>query len=94
MDEYLGMLAGSDLTEWIHFASGIGILVIGGFGTVFWFLYRRDVNRNDEAHRNTYRALEAYGIKLDSHARQIRDTRAAVACCETELKVQHYPYTD
>ena len=81
-------------TEWIHVASSVGLLIIGGLGAVFWFFYRRDVQRNDETHRNTARALEAYGDKLDSHSRQVRDTRAAVACCETELKIQHYPYTD
>lgn len=80
--------------EWWHLASSFGLLVVGGFGTVFWFFYRRDINRSDAAAADRQRTLDAHGAKIDSHARQIRDTRAAVACCETSLEIEHYPYTD
>lgn len=80
--------------ELIHLASSLALLILGGFGTVFWFYYRRDSNHDDEDAKEAKRVLEAYGGKIDSHARQIRDTRAAVACCETALEIQHYPYVD
>lgn len=84
----------NDFIGWLHIASDIGVLLAGCCGTVFWWFYRRNVRRDDKEQAITYKTLEAYGLKLDSHARQIRDTRAAVACCETELEIEHYPYTD
>jgi hypothetical protein len=80
--------------KWIDVVTSLAMLAIGGAGTVFWFFYRRDIRRSDEAARDRQRTLDAHGDKLDSHARQIRDTRAAVGCCETALKIEHYPYTD
>lgn len=80
--------------DWIDVASSVGLLTLSCLGAVFGYLYRRDSNRNDEEITDNKRTLTALGEKIDSHARQIRDTRAAVASCETALKIEHYPYTD
>jgi hypothetical protein len=32
--------------------------------------------------------------ELASHARQLRDARGAVSCCETALKIEHYDFKD
>jgi hypothetical protein len=73
--------------EWIHLAS------LGIFGGIA-YLIKRDLRRGDSRLEEIERRQSAILDKLDSHARQIRDTRAAVGCCETALKVQHYPYVD
>jgi hypothetical protein len=73
--------------EWIHLTS------LAVFSAVAYLL-KRNINASDERLEEVADTLRDHTKELASHARQIRDTRAAVGCCETALKIQHYPYTD
>jgi hypothetical protein len=74
-------------SEWIHIAF---IAVYAGIS----YFVARSIRLGDERAKAVADQVRENVTELASHARQIRDTRAAVACCETELKIQHYPYTD
>jgi hypothetical protein len=77
--------------EWVHIA-----LVALLYGIVRPF--KRDLRRGEtlatERDRNIDSELKEQRKELDSHSRQIRDTRSAVGCCETALKIEHWKYTD
>lgn len=87
MNDILGQLR----AEWVHVA-----LVALLYGIVRPF--KRDLRRGEvletERERSVADTLAKHTTELASHARQIRDTRAAVGCCETACKIEHYPYTD
>jgi hypothetical protein len=94
VNDILGQLR----SEWIHLA----FLAIYAGGA---YLISRSLRLRDERVAKVEEARDIRMAKVEtqikemvldlaSHARQIRDTRAATACCETELKIQHYPYTD
>lgn len=83
MNDILGQLR----SEWIHLAS---IAVYSGGA----YLFSRALRLSDERVAKISTQVDKNVEDLSSHARQIRDTRAAVGCCETALRIQHYPYTD
>jgi hypothetical protein len=73
--------------EWLHLAS----LAIYSGGV---YIVSRALRLSDERVAKNAAQIEKNCDQLASHARQIRDTRAALACCETALNIQHYPYTE
>jgi hypothetical protein len=74
-------------SEWIHIA------FIAVYAGISYFI-ARSIRLGDESAKEVKDQVGKNTSELASHSRQIRDTRAAVACCETQLKIQHYPYTD
>jgi hypothetical protein len=91
LDSSAGSISDQLRGEWIHLAS------LALFSAVA-FMLKRSIDVSDKrAEKNAAElagTLREHTTELASHARQIRDTRAAVGCCETAIKIQHYPYTD
>jgi hypothetical protein len=89
MNAYIvdGDLVSQLKSEWLH----IALLAVYS-GSVGVFV--RAIRLGDERVEKIAAQLAKNTEELASHSRQIRDTRAAVACCETSLEIQHYPYTD
>lgn len=73
--------------EWIHLA----FLVVYSAGA---YLISRALRSSDERVKKIEEELGKHDEVIRSLSRQVRDTRAAVACCETAGGIQHYPYTD
>ena len=80
-------IGGQLRAEWLHLA----FLVVYSAGA---YLISRALRSSDERIKKIEDELERHVEVLGSLSRQVRDTRAAVACCETHCGIQHYPYTD
>jgi hypothetical protein len=88
----IAMLLDGDLVsqfraEWAHFA-----LLAVYSGSVGIFV--RAIRLSDERAAKSAAQVELNRTAVESHARQIRDLRGAVGCCETALKIEHYHFTD
>jgi hypothetical protein len=69
-------------------------LILTGLAGIAVYLLKRAVDTLDANQAELKKEIEGHTTDISSLNRQVRDTRAAVACCETAAGIQHYPYTD
>jgi hypothetical protein len=74
-------------SEWLHFA--LLAIYSGSVG-----IFVRAIRLSDERVGEIAKQVAENTKNAESYARQIRDLRGAVGCCETALKIEHYRYTD
>jgi hypothetical protein len=77
-------------TDWLSFAYGTASLVLSG---AILFLLQLRASRQDEVRKKLETDLARLNAGHEQHAREIRDTRSAIARIEGHLKLEPFRYS-